>query len=48
MSHSKPFFAALSVFLLPASSVYEGIQLIVGFCVNLDAEPLMTVVVVFN
>ena len=41
MSSSMSFFAALSAFLVPGIPVWVGIQLLVDFCINLDATSLM-------
>ena len=38
-------FAAWAAFSLPGITVWAGIQLIVGLCVNLDAASLMVLVI---
>ena len=48
LSSCKPLFAAWSALSLPEIPVWAGIQLIVGVCINLDAEPLMALVIVFK
>ena len=47
-SYCKSLFAAWSAFSLPDITVWAGIQLIVGLCVNLDAVSLMALVIVFK
>ena len=48
ISSSKPLFSAWSAFSLPGIPVWEGIQLIVGLCLNLDSASLMALVIVFK
>ena len=48
LSSCKPLFAAWSAFSLPCIPVWEGIQLIVGLCANLDAASLMALAIVFK
>ena len=47
LSSCKSLFAFWSAFSLPGIPVWESLQIIVGFCVNLDATSLMVLVIVF-